>query len=102
MGQESDVLKDITRPHIEAYDKFIQHGLREIARNIDPLTVPLGANRYLTFSLEEVRAGQTALSGPAASVSPKMCRDGRKTYSTPLAISISWSLNNGARTIIKF
>lgn len=99
MRQESDVLKDITRPHIEAYDKFIQHGLGEIARNIDPLTVPLGANRYLTFSLEEVRAGQTALSGPAASVSPKMCRDGRKTYSTPLAISISWSLNNGARTI---
>ena len=74
MRQESDVLKDITRPHIEAYDKFIQHGLREIARNIDPLTVPLGANRYLTFSLEEVRAGQTALSGLPASVSPKILR----------------------------
>jgi len=99
MRQENDVLRDITRPHIEAYDKFIQYGLREIASNIDPVTVPLGPGRHLTFSLEEVRAGQTVLAGLAKSVSPKTCREGRQTYSAPLAISISWSLNDGERTV---
>ena len=93
-------LDAISQAHVESYDAFIQYGLSRVVRNFEPLSISMNSLDSLTFQLQDIKIGKPTATCPDARyttcTTPKECRENATTYTAPISVVLSWSLNGSS------
>ena len=96
----AEASQNISKAHVDSFDTFIRVGLTRIVESIEPVTVTIDSSNSLKCWFDDVQAGRPEVRDTKHMLrtTPKACRESGSTYTAPLAISISWSLNDSPPT----
>ncbi|XP_033639510.1 DNA-directed RNA polymerase I subunit RPA2-like [Asterias rubens] len=92
-------LQELTRPHIESFNYFLQEGLALSARQIPPVEFTLGQER-VSLAIRDAIIGAPEVShtnrhAATLRVFPSECRQRGTTYRAKIQASVSWASSSG-------
>lgn len=86
------------QPHVDSFDHFIDHGLAESVRNLNPIEFVLPCGDQISVTLSHCSIGTptvpvTVVGTSTRNIYPLECRQRKISYRGKCVIQVKWSVN---------
>lgn len=83
-------MKECVYPHIASYNEFLQHGINEVTKYIEPVVCGFSRGQLVRLTVTGISVGRPCVLsvGRFERILPAVCREAGVTYSSPISITI--------------
>jgi len=98
-------LRELTQPHIESYDYFLDEAIHTAVKNVPGQEMTLGdsTKTHLQWWIDSVAIGQPTKNDGSVSkqLTPRECRERGLVYGAPMVGTFKYTVDGGAEQVLQ-